>query len=66
MRTREERAFVHDLETGRGKRLAILVAALFGVALVIWTVALGFHNRNYGRDARALTRPFSTPTQPVR
>jgi hypothetical protein len=65
MRTPEERAFLHDVEPGRGKRVALLVAALFALALVIWTVAMGFRNRHYGRSVGALARPFSAPVQPT-
>jgi hypothetical protein len=63
---REDRVIMHDLETGRGKRVAILLAALFAVALVFWAVAAGFHGRHFARSAGALTRPFATPTQPLR
>jgi hypothetical protein len=63
MRTREDRALLDSLETGRGKRIAILVAALFAVLIVIWTLAVGFQGRHYRRSAGALT---DTPTVPVR
>jgi hypothetical protein len=66
MRTHEERAFLHDVETGRGKMVAVLVAAFLGVALVLWAVAVGFHGRHYHQDARALARPLETPTQPAK
>jgi hypothetical protein len=66
MSYREDRAVMHDLETGRGRKVAILLAALFAVALVIWAVAAGFHGRHFTRNAGALTRPFETPTQPLR
>jgi hypothetical protein len=56
---------MHDLETGRGKRVGVLLAALFAVALVIWAVAVGFHGRHFSRNAGALTRSFETPTQPL-
>lgn len=52
--------FLHDLETGRGRRVAVLLAAFFGVAIVIWAVAMGFHGRHYNRSARALA-PWSVP-----
>lgn len=57
---------MHSFETGRGRRVAILVAALFLVALVIWVVAVGFHGQRFRNNAAALTHPFETPTQPVR
>ncbi len=57
---------MHSFETGRGRRIAILVAALFVVAVVIWVVALGFHGQHFRSNAAALTHPFETPTQPVR
>jgi hypothetical protein len=57
---------MHDLETGRGKRVAVLVAAMFAVVLVVWAVAVGFHGRHFGRNTAALSRPFETPTEPAR
>jgi hypothetical protein len=63
---REDRAFFHELEAGRGKGVIILIAALFAVALVLWAVAVGFRGHHFKRNAGALTRPFETPTQPVR
>jgi hypothetical protein len=64
MSYREDRAIMHDLETGRGKRLAILLAALFAVALVIWAVAVGFRGRQFTRGGAL--GPLETPTQPLR
>ena len=61
-----DRALIHSFETGRGKRLAVLAAALLAVVIVIWAVAAGFHGHSYRSSASALTRPFDTPTQPNR
>jgi len=66
MSDRNDRVLMHSFETGRGRRIAILVAALFLVAVVIWVVALGFHGQHFRSNAAALTHPFETPTQPVR
>jgi hypothetical protein len=66
MSYREDRAVMHDLETGRGKRLAILLAALFAVVLVIWAVAAGFRGIHFTRNAGGLMRSLETPTQPLR
>lgn len=55
---------MHDLETGRGKKVAVLVAALFAVVLVLWVVAASFRGRHVTRNAGALTHPVETPTQP--
>jgi hypothetical protein len=63
MRTPEDRALLDSLETGRGKRIAILVAALFAVLIVIWTLAVGFQGRHYRRSAGALTE---TPAEQAR
>ena len=57
---------MHDLETGRGRKLAVLLAALFAVALVLWAVAAGFRGRHVARNTGALTHPDETPTQPQR
>ena len=65
MSYQEDRSLMHGLETGRGKRVAVLLAALFAVAFVIWAVAVGFHGRHYSRSAGALTEPSDTPTQPL-
>jgi hypothetical protein len=59
----EDRAFLHSVEPGRGKRFAVLFAALFAVILVIAAVAMGFHGRHPGRAAGALWRQSETPTQ---
>ena len=65
MSYREDRAVMHSLETGRGKRVAVLLAALLAVIFVIWAVAVGFHGRHTLRNAGALTNPSETPTQPL-
>jgi hypothetical protein len=57
---------MHDLETGRGRKVAILFAALFAVAIVLWAVAAGFRGRHVTRNTGALTHPDETPTEPVR
>ena len=57
---------MHDLETGRGRKVAVLLAALFAVALVLWAVAAGFRGRHLTRNAGALQRAYETPTQPLR
>jgi hypothetical protein len=66
MSYREDRAVMHSLETGRGKRVAVLLAALVAVALVLWAVAAGFRGRHLTRNAGAFQRSFETPTQPLR
>jgi hypothetical protein len=66
MSYREDRALMHSLETGRGRKVAVLLAALVAVALVLWAVAAGFRGRHFTRNAGALTQPFGTTTQPVR
>lgn len=55
MSYRDDRAVIHSLETGRGRRVAILVAAFLAVVIVLWSVSRGFHGRQIRRDARALT-----------
>jgi len=57
---------MHDLETGRGKKVGILLAAVFAVVLVLWAVAAGFRGRHIARNAGAIGRTSETPTQPVR
>jgi hypothetical protein len=66
MSYREDRAIMHDLETGRGRKVAILLAAVFAVVLVLWAVAAGFRGRHISRNAGAIQHPDETPTQPVR
>jgi hypothetical protein len=66
MSYRQDRALMHDLETGRGRKVAILLAAVFAVVLVLWAVAAGFRGRHIARNAGAIERPVETPTQPVR
>jgi hypothetical protein len=61
----EDRAFLHSVEPGRGRRFAVLLAALLAVVLVIAAVAMGFHGRHYSRNAGALSRPAVTATQPL-
>jgi hypothetical protein len=46
---------MHSFETGRGKRVAILVAALLAIALVIWNVGRSFHGHAVNSGARALS-----------
>jgi hypothetical protein len=65
MSYQDDRAVIHSLE-GRGRKVAILLAALFAVALVFWAVAAGFRGRHVARNTGALTRPWATPTQPLR
>jgi hypothetical protein len=66
MSYQNDRVVIHDLETGRGRRLAILAAALVAVVLVIWTVATGFHGGLMKRNAAAIAQPVETQAQPVR
>jgi hypothetical protein len=66
MSYREDRAVMHSLETGRGRRVVVLLAALVAVALVLWAVAAGFRGRHFTRNAGALQRAYETPTQPLR
>jgi hypothetical protein len=65
MSDRNDRAIIHSLETGRGRRIAALVAGIVAVALVGWVLARGFHGVRVHDDARALT-PSAVPTQPNR
>jgi hypothetical protein len=60
MSQRDDRAIIHSFETGRGKRVAILVAALIAIALVVWNVGRSFHGRQVNTGARALTQPPET------
>jgi hypothetical protein len=67
MSYREDRVLMHDLETGRGRKVAVLLAALMVVAIVYWAVAAGFRGRHVKRNAGAIiTHPTETPTQPLR
>jgi hypothetical protein len=61
-----DQAIIYSLETGRGKRIAVLMAALVVVALVIWAVTTGFHGGHVKSSAAALAQPLEAPTAPVR
>jgi predicted metal-dependent phosphotriesterase family hydrolase len=48
---------VKRTETGRGRRVAFMVAVLFAVAGLIGVVAAGFHGRHIPQNAAAMTTP---------
>jgi uncharacterized membrane protein YjjB (DUF3815 family) len=54
-------AVIRSFETGRGRRLAILLLATIIVALVIGAVVVGFRGRHISRNAAALTAPIAAP-----
>jgi hypothetical protein len=62
----KDQAIIYSLETGRGRRIAVLLAALVAVAVVVWAVATGFHGGHFRRSAEALTQPAETPAAPAR
>jgi hypothetical protein len=66
MSEKNDRAIIYSLETGRGRRVGVLVGALIAVALVVWIVMRGFHGHAVDNGARALTQPPQTQTQPAR
>jgi hypothetical protein len=57
MSQKNDRAIIYSLETGRGRRVAILVGALVAVALVVWIVMRSFHGRDVDNAAKALVQP---------
>jgi uncharacterized membrane protein YjjB (DUF3815 family) len=58
-----DHAVIRSFETGRGRRLAIVILALAVVALVIGAVAMGFRGRHISRSADALTKPVVAPAK---
>jgi hypothetical protein len=59
MSQKNDRAVIYSLETGRGRRIAILAGALLAVALVVWVVMRSFHGRQVDGSARALVQPVA-------
>jgi hypothetical protein len=57
MSQKNDRAIIYSLETGRGRRVAILAGALVAVALVVWIVLRSFHGRDVDTGAKALVQP---------
>jgi len=58
-----DRAVIHSLETGLGRRVAILCASLVAVAIVVWALAAGFRNEHPYRSADALVHATDTPAK---
>jgi hypothetical protein len=54
---REMMEMVRRTKIGRGRRVAITVAAAMLVALLIGMVVVGFHGRNIWQNAAAMTTP---------
>jgi hypothetical protein len=57
-----DQAVIRSME-GRGRRLAILAAALVAIALVVGLVVAGFHGQHVRSSAAALSHPEGTPAQ---
>jgi hypothetical protein len=55
-----DQAVIRSME-GRGRRLAILAAALVAVALVVGLVVAGFRGEHVKPSAAALAQPVGTP-----
>jgi len=54
-------AVMRSMETGRGKRIAVLIFAALVVGVVIAIVAAGFRGRHTARSATASTTPTAGP-----
>jgi hypothetical protein len=53
---------VKKTKIGRGKRLAIMVVAVVGVAVLIAVVVAGFRGRQILQDSAAMTTPIPAST----
>ena len=51
-------------EIGNGKRVAVIVAAVFVVAALVTVIVAGFRGRHISRNAAAMTEPVTTSTTP--
>ncbi|MDB4981441.1 MAG: hypothetical protein JWM82_2193 [Myxococcales bacterium] len=59
-----DRAVIRSLETGLGRRVGLLVAALVVVAIVVFGVMRGFHGRKISAGADAMIKaPVTAPTK---
>jgi hypothetical protein len=60
------RVMVRGTKTGRGKRVAFMVAAVIAVAVLLGVVVSGFRGRNIPKSAAAMTAPASSIKIPWR
>jgi flagellar basal body-associated protein FliL len=56
---REMSEMVRNTKIGRGRRVAILVAAVVLVAVLIGVVVAGFRGRHISQNAAAMTTPVA-------
>jgi hypothetical protein len=61
----DDRAVIRTLETGLGKRVALLVLALVVIAVVVGVVISGFHGKRVEKSADALTTHAAEPASPA-
>ena len=53
---------VRKLKIGRGRRLAIMVAAVIVVAVLLGVVVVGFRGRRISQNSAAMTTPVPAST----
>ncbi|HEY8923079.1 MAG TPA: hypothetical protein VIU64_01790 [Polyangia bacterium] len=61
-----DRAIIRSFETGMGRRVAILCAAVVILALVLGLVIYSFQGRGIRRNTDALIRPHAASSHDVR
>jgi hypothetical protein len=58
---------VRRLKIGRGRRVAIMVAAVIVVGVLLGVVVVGFRGRHISRNSAAMTTPVPASTsEPLR
>jgi hypothetical protein len=60
---REMSDMVRKSKMGRGRRVAIMVAAAMLVAVIVAVVVVGFRGRNISQNAAAMTTPIPASTK---
>jgi cobyric acid synthase len=60
------RVMVSGTKTGRGKRVAFMVAAVVAVAVLLGVVVAGFRGRNIPKNAAAIAAPTTSTKIPWR
>jgi hypothetical protein len=61
-----DRSIIRSFETGMGRRVVILSAAVVILALVLGLVIYGFRGRGIRRNTDALIRPHEASSHDVR